>query len=130
MTALYCLAFIAFLPIVLALGSIPFRVRQFNLPDIQRPREQAEKLQGAGARIVHAQNNGWEAAILFAITLFIAFQAGVEPGALALPSLLFVVARIIYCVIYLLGYGYTRFFVFLSGIGILFWILALAFASV
>jgi len=127
MITLYCLAFIVFLPILLSLGSIPFRVRQFSRPDIQRPREQAEKLTGAGARIVHAQSNSWEAAILFIGTLFIAIQSGVALDALVLPSLIFAAIRVLYCAVYLLGLGYARFISFLTSVGVLFWILGLAF---
>jgi len=127
MTALYCLAFVAFIPVVLALGSIPFRVAQFSSPDIRQPREQAAKLTGAGARIVHAQKNGWEALVLFTVTLFIAFQSGANPAAIALPSLLYAVIRMIYCVFYLLDYGVMRFVSFLAGVGMLIWILVLAF---
>lgn len=52
---------------------------------------------GMGARIVHAQNNAWEAAIMFTGTVFIATQAGAE---LATASTIFVAIRYVYVVVY------------------------------
>ena len=72
-----CLAIILLIPIVLALGSIPFRIHQFSFVDIQNPRPQAARLRGAGARIVNAQKNAWEALVMFTVAIFIARSADV-----------------------------------------------------
>lgn len=117
-----------FLPIALSLGSIPFRIQQESKPSIRQPREQASRLTGAGARITHAQNNSWEALMLFATTLFIAFLSGTDLNAIAVPSMFFVAIRLIYIVFYIGNFGWARFLTFLTGVSMLIWILTIALA--
>jgi uncharacterized MAPEG superfamily protein len=126
MVAIYCLIIVMILPIALSIGSIPFRIQQETIPNIQQPREQAARLKGAGARIVHAQNNSWEALILFASTLVVAFLAGADLNTLALPSVLYVCIRFIYIFFYMMNFGFARFFSFLTGTGMLGWIMIIA----
>jgi uncharacterized MAPEG superfamily protein len=126
---IYCLIVLIFFPIVLALGSIPFRIQQESLPNIRQPREQASRLVGAGARITHAQNNSWEALILFASTLLVAFLSQTDLNSLALPSMLFVALRITYTIFYLFDLGWARFLTFLSGMGMLIWILVISLSQ-
>jgi uncharacterized MAPEG superfamily protein len=115
-----------FIPLVLALGSIPFRIQLDKIPDVNKPREQAGRLTGAGARIIHAQNNSWEALLLFAVTLFIAYQTGVESELITIPSIAYVVIRLIYIIFYLLNLGWLRFATFVTGLMSLIWILTIA----
>lgn len=113
----YCLAFAMLMPIILALSSIPFRVKQFSAPNLNEPRAQAEKLSGAGARIVAAQKNAWEALILFTVSLFIANANNIAGEEIALACIIFIAARIIHAITYVLGWGVPRFFAFMIAVG-------------
>jgi uncharacterized MAPEG superfamily protein len=126
MTALYCFIIVMFIPLILALGSIPFRVQQESLPNIRQPREQAARLTGAGARITHAQNNSWEALLLFSSTLLVVFLTGTDLRAVSLPCLLFVAARVSHATFYLLDFAWARFASFALGTAMLIWILLIA----
>lgn len=111
----YCLTFILLLPIILALGSIPFRVQQFSRPDLNNPRAQAALLTGVGERIVHAQKNAWEALIVFTVVLFIAYANNVDAQAITTACLVYVVARVLHPVFYLANMGLLRFGTFMVG---------------
>ena len=122
MTAYYCLALVMLMPLILAMSSIPFRMKQLSKVDIQNPRAQATRLQGAGERVVHAQKNAWEATILFAVTLFLASENQVlsEVGT---ACLIFLGARIAHALAYVGGLGNCRFVAFLVSFGAILWIL-------
>lgn len=115
----YSLAFVMFIPIVLALSSIPFRIKQFPKPNLDEPRAQAEQLSGAGGRLVAAQKNAWEALVLFAVTLFIAYANNVEGEQINLACIIFIIARIGHALFYVLGLGKLRFLAFLIAVGAL-----------
>ena len=111
------LAIAMFLPIILAVSSIPFRVKQLSKVNINEPRFQAEQLTGAGGRLVAAQKNAWEALILFTVTLFIAYANQVEPAEISLACLVFILARISHAVFYVAGIGHGRFTAFIVALG-------------
>lgn len=113
----YSLAFAMLIPIILALSSIPFRIKQFSAPNLNEPRAQAEKLSGAGARLVAAQKNAWEALILFTVSLFIANANNVAGEEIALACIIFIVARICHPIMYVLGFGTARFLAFFVAVG-------------
>jgi uncharacterized MAPEG superfamily protein len=127
---LISLAVIMFLPLMLAIGSIRFRVIQFGKPDLENPRIQASQLSGAGQRIIAAQHNAWEALALYITALTICTLAGLTLDAIIYPSLLFVCARFTHAIFYIAGIGTLRFFSFLTSIVALSWILILAFQAV
>jgi len=129
MIALYCLIAVMFLPIILSIGSIPFRFQQESGPNIYQPREQAARLKGAGARITHAQNNSWEALILFSTTLLLVFLSGTDLNDVALPCLIFVGIRLMYIGFYMANFGWARFISFLSGASVLVWMLITALGN-
>ena len=109
----YCLFIVMLMPILLALGAIPFRLKQFAHPDINAPREQAEQLTGVGARIVSAQKNAWEGLILFSVSLFIAVENNVAVDDISLACTIYVIARILHAGFYLANLGILRFISFL-----------------
>jgi len=129
MSTLVSLAMIIFMPVILAVASIPLRIQQFGRPDINRPREEGAQLTGVGARIVHAQKNAWEAAIMFIGTLFIVVQAGTPLAAVATVSTVFVVIRCVYVAMYLLNIGWLRFLSFLAGASTLLWMVISALSA-
>lgn len=124
MTVYYCLAIAMLLPLVLALSSIPFRMKQLASVDINEPRAQAEHLTGAGRRMVAAQKNAWEALILFTVSLFLAEANQVMPIDIALASVIFIIMRILHALFYVLGYGVLRFIAFAGSIGAIITIIA------
>ena len=63
--------------------------------DNKRPRQQNSPLQGAGARAVAAQNNAWEALIVFACAVFVAHLSG-APADSATAAIGFIIARILH----------------------------------
>ena len=109
----YCLAIAMLLPITLALGSLPFRFKQFSTPDLNEPRAQAEQLSGAGARMVAAQKNAWEALILFTVSLFIAYANNIGGEQISLACIIFIIARICHAFLYVIGWGVLRFLSFM-----------------
>ena len=117
MIVYYCLAIAMLIPIILALSSIPFRVKQLSAVNLNEPRAQAEQLAGAGARLVAAQKNAWEGLILFAVSIFIADANGVNPDELATAGLVFITARIGHAIFYVAGLGVLRFITFIIAIG-------------
>ena len=120
----YCLAIAMLLPIVLALGSIPFRVKQFSAPNLNEPRAQAENLSGAGGRIVAAQKNAWEALLLFTVSLFIANANNIQGEEIAIACMLFIFARICHAFTYVMGWGVPRFLAFMGAVSCVIWIVS------
>lgn len=111
----YCLTIVLVLPIILALSSIPFRIKQFSNVDLNNPRGQAALMTGVGARIVDAQKNAWEALIFFAVALFIATSNGVQPAEISTACMIFVAMRLLHVIFYLANIGPLRFLAFLGG---------------
>jgi len=122
----YCLTIVLMLPILLAMGSIPFRIKQFSAPDFINPRAQAAMLEGAGGRIIDAQKNAWEALVIFSVVLFIATSNGVQSEAIATACVLFVSARVLHAFFYITGMGVLRFLSFLAAFGAALWIVAVS----
>lgn len=71
-TPMWCLLVIAFMPYVLALLGIYYRIEQFGDWDNANPRAQYARLEGAGWRVWAAQQNAWEALGLFTATVAVA----------------------------------------------------------
>lgn len=117
------------LPLVLALSSIPFRIKQLSTVDIKEPRTQGEQLVGSGGRIVSAQKNAWEALVLFAVSLFLANANQVDPSDIATACLVFIAMRVLHAVFYVLGYGVLRFITFGGAAGAIVTIVSTALLS-
>lgn len=114
---LHTLFVVAVIPILLSMMGGFFRVRQFGRLDNAYPRLQQAELRGVGARVQGAQANAWEALSVYAVTVFIAFAAGVDLRSLDVPALLFVVFRILYSVLYVINWAWLRSAVFGLGMG-------------
>ena len=93
-TLYYCLFIALLLPFIIAAASVPYRMRQFGKPDLKEPRTQAAQMEGAGARIVAAQGNAWEALAVFTVAVFLAYANNVSGGNIGTAGLVFVAARI------------------------------------
>ena len=116
-TALWCLVIVLVFPLVLAGVGGYFRVRQLGSLDNKNPRVQALELRDVAARAYAAQQNAWEALAMFSGAIIIAHVAGVEPGQLATPAVIFVVARILHAVMYIANLDLARTGVFVVGLG-------------
>jgi len=100
-TSLYCLLIAVVLPYLLAGSSLYFRLKQFGTINTREPRQQAAELQGAGARVVAAQLNAWEALLVFAAALFVASISGVGTETVNQASLIFIAGRVLHGVFYI-----------------------------
>lgn len=126
---LVCLLIAILMPYVLSgIGSY-HKTRQFGKLDNNNPRGQAALLTGTGARAMAAQQNAWEALAVFTASLAAAFFAGVEPGRLALPALIFVAARIAHAACYLADLASARSGTFFLATLACLWIFGMALAA-
>ena len=99
-TILYTLFAMTIFPILLSAWGVYFRKKQFGEFDNNHPRLQQAKLEGAGARIVAAQQNAWEALAMYGSVVFIAYASGVNLNDLTMPAIIFVAARILHPILY------------------------------
>jgi len=128
-TVLACLLVTVLIPYVLSGIGGYHKGRQLGKIDNNNPRLQAAQLTGAGARAVAAQQNAWEALAVFTASLAAALFAGVEPGRVALPALIFVAARIAHAACYLADLATARSSVFFVGLLACLWIFVLAIGA-
>jgi uncharacterized MAPEG superfamily protein len=122
----WCLLVAIFMPYVLAGTSVYFRAQQFGAVDNNQPRVQAAALTGAGARAWAAQQNAWEALVVFGLSVFVAHAAGADPGSSALASEIFVVARVAHAFCYLADLATLRSLSFGVAMGCCLWLFGLA----
>ena len=73
-----CLSVVAFLPIMLAWVGGYFRHKQLGVVDNKTPRLQALQLTGVGHCAYAAQQNAWEALMLFSAALLALSIGGVD----------------------------------------------------
>lgn len=107
-TPFWCLVVVLFLPLLLAFVGASFRGKAFGTADNKQPRAQAARLDGIGARAYAAQENAWEAAILFSATILMTDAAGLSPSEAAPFALAFVGLRIVHGVSYLMDQDKIR----------------------
>ena len=104
----WCLVIVMFIPIPLALTGFAVRTRTLEEADNKTPRSQIRSLEGFPARLYGAQENSWEATILFAPTVIMTHLAGVDPADAAPWAIGFVVLRIVHIALYLLDLDLLR----------------------
>jgi uncharacterized MAPEG superfamily protein len=98
-------------------------VERLGAIDNKRPRQQNSPLQGAGARAVAAQNNAWEALIVFACAVFVAHLSGAPADSAATAAIVFIIARILHGVFYVMNLDVLRSLAFIVGYGCCIWLL-------
>lgn len=76
--------------------------------DNEHPRDQQAKLEGWGRRAVAAHDNGWESFPAFSIGALVAHVGGGNPEWAVRLCIAYLVARALYCFIYVAGYGTLR----------------------
>jgi uncharacterized MAPEG superfamily protein len=111
----WCLVIVAFLPVPLAFMGVAARAQAFGSADNHLPRAQVAKLEGRGARIYGAQENAWEATILFSVAVLTTHLAGLSPETAAPWTIAFVVFRVLHAVTYVADLDKARSGVFMLG---------------
>jgi uncharacterized MAPEG superfamily protein len=115
-TAIVVLVCLCTLPYIMALISGYYRQKQLGKYDNKKPREQYAQLQGPGARAVAAQQNAWEALIIYSAALLAVAASRVEITYLAEAALIVLVARLLHGVFYLANLDKFRSLAFLVAI--------------
>jgi len=118
----WCLFVAVLMPIILSWVGGYYRHRQLGSVDNKHPRQQAAQLEGAGARAYAAQQNAWEAAIVFVPAVLVAHLAGADGQQATLAALLFIAARVLHAVFYIANLDALRSLSFLVGLGASIWL--------
>ncbi|MFA7555226.1 MAG: MAPEG family protein [Spongiibacteraceae bacterium] len=122
----WCLLVVSLIPLVLTWVGAYFRKQQLGEVDNKNPRAQYALLTGVGARAVAAQQNAWEALLVFATAVFVAHLAGADAAKAALAAQVFVIARVLHALFYLMDKDALRSLVFMVGLGCCIWLYVLA----
>lgn len=124
---LWCLLGGVILPYVWAGVSVPFRNSQLGGLDLAQPRLQAAGLTEGGAGAWGAQMNQWEAISVFMAANLAAFMTGVDPaGSWATASVIWLAARVLHGVFYVMGKAPLRVASFVTGLVMSVWIFVMA----
>jgi uncharacterized MAPEG superfamily protein len=123
----WCLIGGIVLPYLWAGVSVPFRNKELGGLDIDQPRVQALSLTGGGAGAWGAQMNQWEAMTVFLTANLVAFMQGADPaGSWAIASLVWLGARTLHGLFYVLEKATPRVVCFVTGMAMNVWILMIA----
>ena len=122
----WCLLVAIVLPYVLTGVAAYFRNKQFGSIDNNHPRAQAAALKGAGARAWAAQQNAWEALVVFGLAVIVAHLAGADAGKSSLASVIFVSSRVLHAVFYISNVAPLRSLMFVVGTACCLWLFRLA----
>jgi uncharacterized MAPEG superfamily protein len=102
---LFCLFIAALMPIFVSGVSNVQRKKQFGAMDNHNPRLQAAQLTGIGARAIAAQQNSWEALMMFTAAILTVHlkqgNFGHVPEMAGVASIIFILARCVYIFCYL-----------------------------
>lgn len=123
---LWCLVIVTFLPFPLALVGFNLRKKQFGFIDNKQPRLQQQQLTGMAARALGAQQNAWEALMMFAPIALIAQYVGADPVKAGLAAIAFVVLRFLHAIFYLADLDMLRSSTFMLGIVSLIYLVVLS----
>ena len=102
--AYWCVLITALIPLV-AIGIAKAGGERYNN---RHPRVWLDKQQGYRARAAAAESNSFEAFPFFAAAVIIAHLTSAPQGRLDLLAIVFVVARIVYVVCYLVDWHWAR----------------------
>ena len=122
----WCLLIAAVLPIMWSWVSGYYRNKQLGTVDNKNPRAQNAQLTGAGARAVAAQQNAWEALAIFTAAVFVSHSLGANGEQAATASMVFIAARVLHGVFYLMDKDVLRSLSFLVGFGCSLWLFFMA----
>lgn len=120
------LMIMAILPLVCGIIGSYYKHKQFGAVDNKHPRAQSALLEGAGARMVGAQSNAWEALIIYASALLALNVAQVPLTEYATLVWVFLACRVFHAVAYWANKDIIRSLVFMGGYGICIYLFVLA----
>ena len=112
----WCLFIAAILP-YLAKAPVAYAMNKLSGYDNNHPREQQSKLTGFGARALAAHQNAFESLIIFAVAVLCALATNTITESVVTLSIVHIVARITYNILYLMNIGILRTAVWAVGIG-------------
>ena len=118
---LWSVLFIILIPFGLALVSDYIRFKEFGVFDNEHPREQVAKLTGVGARTWAAQQNSWEALIMFVPSVLIAHIVGADPIQSAYAAIFFCIARVTHSICYIFNLSTIRSLSYFVALGCCLW---------
>lgn len=110
-----CVAIAALLPYLWSYVVLAQRVRQFGGFDNKLPRPEQAKLEGLGARALGAACNAFETFPLFAVSVLAAAFVQLDPARISMLSIVYIVARFLHGVFYLMDLDKLRTLVFMIG---------------
>jgi uncharacterized MAPEG superfamily protein len=108
----WCLFISIIIPYPLATLGGYFRRKQLGALDNHYPRIQSSRLEGVGARVYAAQQNAWEAAIVFATAVFTAHLSAADAQMSAILAIAFVIFRILHAIFYIADLATLRSLIF------------------
>ncbi len=112
--ALWCLLVASLLPVFCA-GLSKWGFEGF---DNNRPRDWLAKQQGWRARAHAAQQNSWEALAMFTPAVLVAHLAAAPQGRVDALAIAFIVARLLYVLLYVIDRASLRSLAWLVGVGL------------
>jgi uncharacterized MAPEG superfamily protein len=112
----WCLFIAAILP-YLAKAPVAFAMSKLSGYDNNHPRDQQSKLTGFGARALAAHQNAFESLSIFAVAVLCALATNTITESVVTLSIVHIVARIAYNILYLMNIGILRTAVWAVGIG-------------
>ncbi len=92
----------------------------------KRPREWTASLSGWQARANAAQMNGFEILPLFIAAVVLAQQAHADQARIDLLAMSFIGLRLVYIALYLANIDALRTLVWIAGLGVSFWLIAMS----
>jgi uncharacterized MAPEG superfamily protein len=110
----YVLFILTLFPFVLTWMTAYVRFKQLGKIDNRNPRGQYAELKGLGARLVAAQNNCWEALIIFVAVTFIAYANNVDMHQFDTIAWVYLALRVLFVICYAKGLGLIRSLVFVA----------------
>lgn len=122
----WCLFIAAMLPISLSWVSGYFRQKELGEVDNKEPRVQCAQLTGPGRRAVAAQQNAWEALAMFTAAVMVAHLAGADAAKMAIAAQVFIVARLLHALFYIIDKDVLRSIAFLTSWGCTIWLFVMA----
>lgn len=114
------------LPIICSWVSGYYRYTQLGVVDNEYPRTQNMQLKDAGARAVAAQQNAWEALIVYAAALFAVYSVAVPVEQYAHLTAIFLLLRVCHAICYISNWDKLRSIAFVGGYGICIYLFILA----
>jgi uncharacterized MAPEG superfamily protein len=113
---LWVLFIVTFLPMLLAMLGGYCRYKQFGKFDNHYPRLQQAHMSGLGARVLAAQQNAWEALMMFSAMTLLAYTSGLNLQEFSYAAGLFLLSRLFHPLFYILDMDTYRSLVFMIGL--------------